>query len=228
LIPGIYQLIDSSLTHELRFDTISNNLANIGTTAFKKDVISFSNALSMNNTTATDLTPGPIRYTGNDLDVALDNRGFFKVQTPKGIRYTRNGTFTLKTDYTLTDQNGNPVLGQNGLIRVNGKNVLIKPDGQILVDGRPEGTILVVDFKHPRFLRKEGSTYFTYAGHSNDIYTVENPRIQQRYLEQSNVNMTEEMIKMVETLRAFESSEKAVQCIDEMMSKMVNDPALIQ
>jgi len=79
---------------QLRFDTISNNLANSSTNAFKKDIISFDQILTMRNSSKIDFSPGPIRYTGNELDVALDGPGFFKIQTDRGIRYTRDGSFT--------------------------------------------------------------------------------------------------------------------------------------
>ena len=71
----MYNLIDGSLVQELRFDTISNNLANINTNAFKKDIISFREALSMQNSSTIDLSPGPLRYTGNELDMALETPG---------------------------------------------------------------------------------------------------------------------------------------------------------
>ncbi|MBW2106156.1 MAG: flagellar basal-body rod protein FlgF [Deltaproteobacteria bacterium] len=228
MISGIYKAVDGSLAQKLKFDTISNNLANINSNAFKKDIISFDKALAIKNSSTTDFTPGPIRYTGNEFDVAIDGPGFFKIQTPRGIRYSRNGSFTCNMDSLLVTQNGDPVLGQNGRIKINGTDVSIKSDGQVLVDGQPIDKIALVDFKQPRLLKKEGSSYYMHLGKEQDIVNAEDINIQQGYIENSNVNPTEEMIKMIETLRAFESAQKAIQTMDELNRKMVNDVGLLQ
>lgn len=226
MTPGIIRLIDSSLVHKFRFDTISNNLANINTIAFKKDIYSFSRILTMKNFSRPDLTPGPVRYTGNQLDVALEAPGFFKVQTSKGIKYSKDGSFTLNKDQFLVNQRGDTVLGQGGPIQITGNKVSISTDGSVVVDDAPLDRILVVDFKHPQLLTKEGSSYFTYKGEEQDISTAENVNILQGYIETSNVNPTEEMIKMVETFRVFEAAQKAIQSLDDITGKMVNDQGI--
>jgi len=227
-ISGIYKAVDASLAQKLKFDTIANNLANINLNAFKKDIVSFDKALAIKSSSTTDFTLGPIHYTGNELDVALEGPGFFKIQTPKGIRYGRNGSFTCNMDSVLVTQNGDPVLGQNGPIKINGTDVLIKSDGQVVVDGQPVDKVVVVDFRQPRLLKKEGGSCYMYQGEEKDIVTAENITVQQSYIEKSNVNVTEEMIKMVETLRAFESAQKVIQSMDELNGKMVNDVGLLQ
>ncbi len=223
MISGIYNLINGSLMQQLRFETISNNLANSNTNAFKKNMISFGEALTMKYTSETDFSPGSVRYTGNELDVALDTHGLFKIRTSKGIRYTRDGTFTLNAEGIMVTLNGDVVLGQNGPMKIDGGKVSIGSDGQVVVDNRPVDKLLVVDFEQPRLLRKEGGSYYSYQGKEEEIFTPENVNIQQSYIESSNVNPTEEMVKMVETYRAFESVQKAIQTIDEMTSRIVND-----
>ena len=222
MISGIYKLIDGSLVQKLRFDTISNNLANINTNAFKKDIISFDQIFSMKNSSIVDLTPGPIRFTGNKFDVALETPGFFEVQTSRGTRYTRDGSFTLNLDRLLVTRNGDTVLGQNGPIRIDGSNVSIDVDGQVVVENQPVDKIAVVDFEQPAFLRKEGSSYYLYQGEETDIFTSEDVNVRQGYIEMSNTNPVEEMIKMVEALRIFESAQKAIQSMDQMTNKMIS------
>lgn len=225
---GIDALIDGALLQQMKFETIANNLANIGTHAFKKDVLSFNEALTMASTSKIDFTPGAVTHTGNRLDVALGGPGFFRIQTPNGIRYTQNGSFTINANEYLVTQNGDTVLGQNGPIQINGNNVSINRDGQVFVENEPVEKLSVVDFKQPDLLRKEGNSYFTYEGGEEDIAPAEDINIQQGYIERSNVNPTEEMIKMVEALRAFESAQKAIQVMDDLTAKLVNDPGLIQ
>lgn len=228
MISGIHKLVDGALVQKVRFETIANNVANISTNAFKKDIISFHRILSMKNSSTTDFSPGPIRHTGNELDVALETPGFFKIQTPRGIRYTRDGAFKLDVDRTLVTHNGDPVLGQNGAITINGKNVTIEPDGRVLVDNEAVDTISVVDFRNLDLVKKEGSSYYVFQGQERDIFTAENISVQNGYIEQSNVNPTGEMIKMIMSLRRFESAQKAIQFMDEITSKMVNEVGRLQ
>ncbi len=228
MISGIYNLIDGCLVHKLRFETISNNLANQNTNGFRKDVISFNQTLSMNYISETDFAPGPVRYTGNELDVALEGRGFFKVQTPAGIRFTRDGALSLNTEGVLVTHTGDAVLGQNGPIKINGSKVAIGNDGQVVVDNQAVDNLMVVDFEQPQFLVKEGSSYYRHPLEENGIPATDKVSVKQNYLEGSNVNPTEEMIKMLEAFRSFESAQKAISTIDEITSRMVNDQGLHQ
>jgi len=223
MVSGVFNLIDGSLIQELRFSTISNNLANLGTTAFKRDVIAFDQMLSMRYLSQTDFSPGPVTYTGNDLDMALPSKGFFKIRTPQGIRYTRDGTFSLDREGTLVTRQGDSVLGENGPIRISGRNVTVGKDGTVRVDRKPAGRILVVTVDQSEFLKKEGGSYYRYQGPEGGVRPVSNPVVKHRYLERSNVNPTAEMIRMVDAFRAFESAQKALQTIDEMTRKMIDD-----
>jgi flagellar basal-body rod protein FlgF len=223
MISGIYTLIDGALVHQLKFETISNNIANLNTNAFRKDIISFNETLSMNYLSETDFTPGLARHTGNDLDVALEGQGFFKVQTPKGVRYTRDGAFSLNAQGVLVTKNGDAVLGENGPITIAGGKLTITNDGQVVVDGTQVDKLMLVAFKQPRLLSKEGSSYYFHQGEKSEIFAAEEISVKQSYLEGSNVNPTAEMIKMIEAYRSFESAQKAIQIMDEMTSKMIND-----
>jgi len=223
LTTGIYDLIDGSMTQQLRFETIANNMANSNTNGFKKDIITFYEALDMQTISETDFSQGPVRYTGNELDVALSSKGFFKIQTPNGLRYTRDGAFSISVERILVTGNGDTVLGQNGPITVEGGEVYIGRDGQVVVNNESVDKILVVDIDAPQLLKKEGGSYYSYQGENEEISTSTDAEIQHKYLEGSNVNPTQEMIKMIETYRAFESVEKAIQSIDELTAEMVSD-----
>ena len=223
MISGIYNLIDGSITQQLRFETIANNMANSNTNGFKKDLISFAEALETQSNSSTDFSQGPIRFTGNEFDVALSSKGFFKVETPNGLRYTRDGAFSTNAQGVLITGSGDTVLGENGSITVEGGEVYIGRDGQVVVNNESVDKILVVDFDEPQLLRKEGGSYYSYQGESKGISSVPDAEIQHKYLESSNVNATQEMVEMIETYRAFESVEKAIQSIDALTNEMVND-----
>ena len=117
------------LRQEQRFNLIANNLSNIQTAGFKKDVPVFSKILSQstdrfggggNQSSVTLFQQGDLQRTGNELNLAIEGEGFFKVQTPWGVRYTRNGNFALNQAGTLIDGNGFPVMGSRDEISLRG------------------------------------------------------------------------------------------------------------
>lgn len=227
MVTGIYQLVDGSLAHKLRFETIANNLANVNSNGFKKDLISFDRTNTTQQYSYTDFTPGSIVYTGNQCDIALEGEGFFKVQTAEGIRYTRNGNFMLNSSGELVTQNGDPVLGTGGTITVSGSDFKISGDGKIMGKEGEVARLELVAFEDRQQLKKDGRTYFRFDGEADQMTSVENVSVKQYYVETSNVNPTVEMIKMMEAYRGFESAQKAIQSLDEITSKMVNDTGLI-
>lgn len=226
IFSGINGLVDGALIQQVRCDTVSNNLANISTNGFKRDVLSFEEVLSLKQASATDFSQGPARQTGNPLDLALEGPGFFKVETEKGVRYTRNGAFTLDGENRLVTPNGDPVLGEKGPIVLTGDEVSVSRDGEILIDGAAVDRISLVDFDNPRLLRKEGCSYYVLDGEGEAADRPAEAFLRQGYLEGSNVDLTEEMIRMVEAFRAFEAMQKSIQSIDEMTGKLINDQGL--
>ena len=141
---GLYIAASGMVSEMARHDLIANDLANASTPGYKADRAvqgSFGDLLLSNTATGqavgtlglgsrikrqiTDMTAQPLRETGEALDFAVEGDGFFAVQTPQGVRYTRNGQFAAAADGTLTDQRGNAVLGQNG------QPVRIGADGKV-------------------------------------------------------------------------------------------------
>jgi flagellar basal-body rod protein FlgG len=223
LASGIYEAIRGATLKEKQLDIITNNLANTNTAGFKKDVLTFDEVLQAQ--LSTDLSPGSLNYTGNQLDVALGDKGFFKIQTERGIRYTRDGRFLLDAEGMLAVQSGDRVLSDNGSIQIKGREITITTSGDIIADGKRMGTLSIVDFTHPHFLKKEGDGLYAYDDPNGEGRIVEsNPTsVQQRYLEASNVNPVEEMTKMIEALRAYESFTKVIQTFDEANAKLINE-----
>ena len=226
MTPGIFSLIEGALYQELRFEAISNNLANVNTTAFKKDQVAFDEIFAEVRS-STDFSPGPGRHTGNELDVTLNGAGFFVIQTPNGVRYTRDGSFTLDGEGTLVTQNGDIVLGQNGAISIENGHVTMDKAGNVMVENEVVDKLSVVEFRDRELLKKEGHSYYRYDGEEGDIITPEEIGLQQGYVEQSNVNPTEEMIQMIEAFRAYESVQKAIQSMDELTNQLVTDAGVM-
>ena len=223
---GIYQAIRGSLIQGRRFDIITNNLANVGTTGFKKDVLTFDQALQ--EYVRTDLRQGNVRLTGNSLDIALEGDGFFKIKTPHGIRYTRNGNFCLNANGLLVTQHGDPVLGENGPLVIEGADIAIDTHGRITADETVVDTLSVARFVRPERLQKEGLSYCIYNGDEKEIVRPEDVLVRQGYLEESNVMVVDEMSRMIETLRTYESYQKVIQIFDETSHKAINEVGRLQ
>lgn len=243
MIRGIYTAASGMIAEALRNDTISNNLANANTTGYKKDIAvtkDFASLLiervndgpqtptigslgtgSVVDEVATIQNSGSMRQTGNDLDFAIEGQGFFAVQTPNGVRYTRDGSFSRDNAGQLVTQDGYPVLAQNGgAIRLNGGKVSVAADGQVRVDGRNVGSLQVVQFANTRALQKEGNNLYIAGNQQPQAATG---TVRQGCLEMSNVNVVSEMVNLIAGYRAYEVNGKMVQAQDGTLDKAVND-----
>lgn len=225
MISGLFSSIDSALAQETRFDAIANNLANVNTNGFKRDEVTFkrsSFAFELQQQSTTDFTGGNIIQTGNSLDVALDSPGFFKIDTDQGERYTQNGAFVLDDQGYLVTEKGERVMGENGPMELGGGVISIGGDGTVAVNGQPIDQLAVVDFNNPQYLVKEGNSTYSHTGADINIIQAQEIRVKQGFLEKSNVNPTEEMVKMMEMFRCHESNQKIIQTLGEMTDKMIS------
>ena len=219
---GLYIAASGMVSEMARQDLISNDLANASTAGYKSDTAvqgSFGDLLLRNTQTGatigplgqgsrierqvTDLSPGAIKETGEDLDFAIEGDGFFAVQTAQGVRYTRNGQFTAAANGRLTDQLGNAVLNQNG------QPVTIGADGKV-----PEANVGVFAVNNPR---KIGDNFFTGAAGGRGTGQVRSGA-----LEGSGADPVRAMTDMIASLRAFESGQKVITTIDSTLQKASN------
>jgi len=137
----------------------------------------------------TDFSQGSLKTTGNKLDVALGDKGFFKITMPDGsVEYTRDGNFSLNTQGILVNQSGYPVQGANGNIIINGQRVQINEAGDIIVDGAVTDTFDIVTFDKAENLKKNGSNLFLYNGDAAaDEKQPDRILVKQGALEASNI-----------------------------------------
>ena len=213
--------VQGGLRHERKLDVTSNHLANVSTPGFKKDVVSFTRFF--NARMNTDMTQAEVHKTGNTLDLALTDEGFFKIQTPLGPRYTRNGSFTLDNNGVLVDQKGNMVLGKNGPIILNAENIYINKIGEVEADGVIIDRLDIVTFDVTERLQKESGDSFVYKGFLGDEKEPVNISVEQGALESSNVNAVHEMVTMIDHHRMYETFQKMMLTFDEIDGKAIND-----
>ena len=193
-------------------EIVTNNLANLQTTGFKTDfgrLLESEKSLTVGSN--IDMASGEIGYTGNDLDVAIDGPGFFAVQTPGGVRYTRNGSLSLNESGDLVTKDGMKVLSTSGSpINARGLSVAIQDGGIVTVDGNEVATLKLVSFRNNTDLQREGANRFVWTGAADGVQDVELPMMKGRALEHSNVNPTMEMVRLMTAYRDFESVQKSV------------------
>ena len=220
-----------ALRQERRYSIIANNMANSQTVGFKKDVMVFRKVVDQATDRVktqdmgrviTSFQQGDLQKTGNALDLAIDGEGFFKVQTPNGIRYTRAGSFSLSPEKILVNENGFPVMGRSGEITINGKDIVIDRDGSVTVNGGIVDQISVVRLPEPNLLKKEGQTMMK-LGEPQREMAADPSEVVQGALESSNTNVVEEMMKMLDALRTYETCVKLIQSNDELNNKIVNE-----
>ena len=171
----------------------------------------------------TDFSFGDLIETGNKLDVALNQSGFFRVVDEEGNQYyTRDGSFTINGQGALITSTGEFVQGVNGTIYINGEDVQITRNGTVIVDGNVVGRLDIVDIGNREFLRKVGHSLYQMAEGEEAEEIPYEGEVLQGYLEGSNVNPIDEMVEMITLLREFEASQKIIRVEDEMLEKAVN------
>jgi len=206
---GYYAPALGAILEEKRLDVIANNIANANTPGFKKENARFTDFLFEETHTIFD--QGTIRTTSSPLDLAIIGKGFFKVKTDKGILYTRAGNLMLDSEGRLITPEGWPVLGKNGEITLRSPDVIINEKGEILEeDGTIVDTLDVATFDSLDKLQKIGKNYFKPLSPNLSPKEATKYKIQQGALEEPNLNVVEEMTKLIDTLRTFEAHQKVM------------------
>lgn len=246
MIKGIYTAASAMVANQKKLNITSNNLANVNNTGFKKDQglqSSFKEIILSRiegngqtvplgktgsgvalNESYTDYTQGSIRETGNDLDLAIEGSGFYMVQTPDGIRYTRDGNFALNDKGQVITSQGHLLLGERGPIQtIDGRSIDIDTSGQVYLGNIKGDRIQVVEFENPQVLEKIGDDL--YLGDENLAQPANDYKVKQGYLENSNVNIVQEMVQMIQISRQYEASQKVITTIDNTLDKAVNQVA---
>ncbi len=242
MLNGLYTTARGMTAIEKENNVLANNLANVNTAGFKSDQViyqSFPEILMKRldqsgehvigakgtgckiSETYTNYRPGHMEHTENPLDIAIMGEGFFAVESPEGVLYTRNGHFTLNQDGQMVTTEGYKLLGEYGAIETNGNPVNIGEDGMIEVDGAVVDQLRLVNFDNLQQLEKIGNSFYR----ANDDVTEKSSSatLQQGFIEHSNVNIILGMTQLITATRSYELSQKVIQSQDETLSKAVNE-----
>lgn len=246
---GLYLAEATMLTQQAKLNLISHNIANQRTAGYKRDepaqtsfyewLICCRQSLeqpvipcsiyqpvgSMAHSVAvgeirTDLTPGAIQETGRELDFALDS-GYFTVQSPEGLIYTRNGRFFLNQEGHLVTADNLPVLGEGGVIQLTGPEITVDREGMIYSEGQQLDRLRVTIFSPEARLEKVGNNYFRALNEADVI--EQDTWVYWRCLESSNVDLTREMVSMLQVRRSFEAAQKIMTSYDQLLNRAANE-----
>jgi flagellar basal-body rod protein FlgF len=251
MIRSLYTAVSGLITLENQQANINNNIANANTTGFKTDTLvskSFDEVLLQNrdklvgnknvtqklgtislgsaiDTISTSFTQGTLKNTDKKTDFAIDGRGFFAIQRGNEVVYTRDGSFKVGNDGYLITTSGDKVLGVNkntGAVEpifVGSNEIVLDNENNLFIGNTAVHTLATADFEDYNTLEKAGDNY--YRG-DNAIFNAE-VNITQGALESSNVNISNEMINMITTMRSFETNQKIVSILDETLDKAANE-----
>ena len=185
---------------------------------------------------AVDYEQGPLETTGNIFDLAISGRGFFAVQTPEGVRYTRNGAFFRNQNGVLQDIRGYNLLANNGQPitipqNIGNDRVIITGNGEIFAadqQNQPQNRIAqiqFVQFNNRLQTQKQGNNLFYPVADANGNIAQPQPatgQILQGMLEKSNTQIVNEMVELIHNQRMYEAGSKAVTTQDTMLDASVN------
>jgi len=236
---GFYAACAALMARSQALDLVANNLANTSTPGYRGQHNIFRSFLAMasghpgsglnqavndfgiSGGSQMDLTQGNLEHTGNDFDFAIQGPGFFKVQTTNGPVFTRNGNFQVSAQGQLITAQGDPVLGENGIIRIVGGPVTVSPDGTISVNGAVAGRVKLVEFPPGTALESVGKTYYS-APAKSDV-PAKQSTIAQGSLESSNVNPVASAVELVAVQRYAEMMQRALAMFHSEFNRIATD-----
>ncbi len=256
MLRALYSAASGMMAQQQKIDAIAHNLANVNTTGYKKGRVQFEDLLYARiqpplpaggsagiavgqGVRVTGIhrihTDGKLQETGNDLDLAIQGHGFFRVQRADGsIAYTRSGSFHRDAQGRLATASGDLVLGPDGPITLpeTARDIAVTTDGMVTYTDPDKpgeestvtaGQITLAVFTNPAGLATLGGNLWgatTASGEPRTTVPGQNGagRIAHGYLEGSNVETVEEMVNLIVAQRAYEMNSRVIQSSDEMMS----------
>ncbi len=228
---GLYNATSALRAGEQRLESISNNIANVSTRGYKRE-LTFTHALRattgsksthVSTRGTSDLSQGQLQETGNPLDLALEGRGWFAIDTARGRTYARDGSFRLDDKGTLVTADGQPVAwkGSRGTLRPAGEPVIVESDGRVRQGQTTVGQLDIVDLEDPSQLTPTGSGRWIAPPNAREVPA--NAIVRQGNLENSNVEAMDELVALITVQRGFESAATAVRTIEQSYRRL-NQP----
>lgn len=242
----LYSAVSGAAAAWSQMDVVSHNLANVGTSGYKARKLTFQLAEGANNdgvlgqayvepgASPLDLSTGVIEQTNNPMNLAIQGKGFFAIESADGKELlTRSGQFQLDTQGFVTTQGGDKLLSSAGPVQLlPGERLVVRDNGALAAVG-PDGVasdrgfLRVLDGE----VRPLGATTYEATGPTTDVVqaglTLEPGQappvqIRQNHLEKSNVDPLGSMVELIEASRYFEAYQKMMKASDEADSRLIS------
>jgi flagellar basal body rod protein FlgG len=245
MIKGLYSAVSAMVMNVARQQMLSHDIANMETPGFKqtmatvgdfmqkqavyvpgkggKNSVEYVGTMGLGTQLGVefvDYSEGAFQQTENPLDLAIQGKGFFRVKTPDGERYTRDGRFLRDADNKLVTIEGFSVLDDAGQpIQLPDGEVAVASNGTLSVNGAEVAQLGFGVFENPQteLQHTEGNLFKGPAASTG----TDVPRVVQGYLEASNSNPSQLMTQLAEVARSYEAAQKLVQNQDELLGKTI-------
>lgn len=253
MLKELYTAALGMMPQMTKLEVTSNNIANGNTVGFKREgafereLISarqtmnhLQGSVEQDDTQVSryaDFTQGALQKTGNQLDVALDGKGFFVVQDDKGDEfYTRAGHFTLSSEGRLSTPDGKQVMGDSGAFQLREGmqrdglvqdekpiDIHIKDTGEVFANDQALGKLQIMTVENPQTLKRDSATLFIATDKTVlEPATKEDTHVKQGHLENSNVNIIAEMVQMIQLQRNFELGQKVISTNNDTLDRSMD------
>ncbi|RTK92907.1 MAG: flagellar hook basal-body protein [Rickettsiales bacterium] len=228
-----YISLSGQIARKNQLDVTANNVANINTTGFEQDAVITrdvkvkqnsrnSNSFVWTETTYRNGEQGAIKITNRPTDVAISGEGYFKVMTPRGTRYTLDGSMFINNQGVLVNSSGYPYLStNNSIIEIPAEfqNFDITSSGAIFIDGEEIERIGVFGFTTKDPIIKEGGNLYSIKGAD---FALEEFTLISGAVRGSNVNSTKSMVEMIEVQRDYSLMVDFMSKINETETSAIN------
>lgn len=215
--------ISQQMALQQQIEVTANNIANMNTPGFKSQNVLFTDYItspkdgvpihqSQDFATYQDLTIGNLLQTSNSLDFAIHGKGYFTINTPEGLRYTRDGGFSLNLNRELVTKSGHVVFNENDnpiVVPPEASQIRISDDGTISSEQGDIGRLKIVNFENEQALQRGGDNLFSTGGQAP--LPAPDRKVVQGQIEGSNVNPVVEMNRMIQLMRMFQSAQNMLQ-----------------
>ncbi len=245
---GIYQAAGSMLVDQFYLENISQNMANLHTPGYKRsepvqrtfpEILLYRRERMESRgkaglqpigpaalNVAVEETPlvylnGALLQTGEQLDLALQGEGFFVLETPGGVGYSRDGRFHLNAAGVLVNTAGYPLLGEGGPLTLQAGPVVVDRDGNVYAQGERVDRLQLLTFDPEDLLWKEGYNLFRTA--AGAVPQRANAEVWQGYLEESNADLLRQMTALLKVRRSYETAQKVSQTYDRLLARAANE-----
>jgi len=234
MVQGFYAAAAGMVAQMAAQEVVAHNLANAATPGYRhRNIVtsSFPAVLSAAQTSSApaassgpsvDFRPGSLQRTDRSSDLALQGDGWFTLQTPAGLRYTRDGRFTVTADHRLVSLDGSVVMGCQGPIVLPGSDFSVDSRGQVFSEGRLVDQLFLAQFDGPSQLQVTGPAQFGARVAPRQSATAE---VLSGYLEQPNFAPVTELVQMISLYRLYEANQRALQMQDRTVDVLVNKVA---